>query len=133
MRVSGENRLRALGAALILVVGAVHLQQYVSFIHDVPTIGVLFALNALGAGALCVGLATPLRALAALGGIGLSAGALVSIAISRYATSGLFSYREPTLRTPVLIAVVAEIASIAVLGAYLTRARRHGATVRTTA
>ena len=43
------DALRYLGALATLVVGAVHLQQYADFISDVPTIGVLFLLNGLGA------------------------------------------------------------------------------------
>ena len=118
-----EDGLKLAAAVLLLVVGIVHIQQYASFIKDVPTIGPLFALNGFGAGALCVMLATRGRLLAALGGIGLCAGSLVSIAISRYAAAGFFSYREPTLRTPVLIAVVAELIAIAVLALYAQRSR----------
>jgi EamA domain-containing membrane protein RarD len=110
--------LRLLGAAATLVVGVVHLQQYADFIHDVPTIGVLFLLNAAGAGAVAVVLATRRATLGALGGIALCAGAIVSIAISMSA-GGLFDYTEPTFRAPVAIAVAAEAAAIVLLVAYL--------------
>lgn len=113
--------LPALGAILVIVVGVVHLQQYADFIKDVPTIGTLFALNAAAAGALVVMLAfARLRTLAALGGIGLSIGSLVSIAISM-TDGGLFDYTEPTWRTPIVIAVVAEILAIVVLAAVARR------------
>lgn len=118
-----SSALRAVGGALILVVGVVHVQQYGSFIKDVPTIGVLFLLNGFGAGVICVMLATRLRLLGALGGIGLCAGALISIAVARYASTGLFDYREPTFRTPMVIAVIAEIAAIAVLAIMALRGR----------
>ncbi len=124
--------IRALGAVLILVVGAVHVEQYLDFIKDIPTIGVLFLLNGLGAGAICVVMATRLRLLGALSGIILSLGALVSIMIARYASSGLFNYREPTYRTPVVIAIAAEIAAIAVLAVY-ARAERSATTRPVTA
>jgi hypothetical protein len=40
--------LRLLAAALVLVVAGVHFQQYVDFMSQVPTVGVLFLLNAAG-------------------------------------------------------------------------------------
>lgn len=116
--------LRLLGGALVLVVGAVHVQQYASFIKDVPTVGVLFMLNGLGAGVICVILSTRLRLIGALAGIGLCAGALISIAVARYASTGLFNYREPTIRGPVAIAVVAEIAAVLVLATVVVKGRR---------
>jgi hypothetical protein len=110
--------LRYLGAVAILVVGAVHLQQYADFISDVPTIGMLFLLNGLGAGAVAILLATRRAPLGALAGIALCGGALVSIAISM-SDHGLFDYTEPTLRSAVVIAIAAEAAAIVLLLAYL--------------
>ncbi len=115
------DALRYLGAALVLVVGAIHLQQYLDFINDVPTIGELFLLNAAGAGAIAVILATRPRSLGALSGIALSAGALVSILIAL--TSTLFDYSEPSFRAPIGLAILAEAAAVVVLTAYLGRAR----------
>ncbi len=123
MHAGGGDRLRVVGALSTVVVGAVHLQQYADFIKDVPTIGVLFLLNALGAGVVCLLLATRARVLGALVGIALSATALVSIAISRYVAGGLFDYVEPTLRGPVLISVLAEVIAVVSLSAYLAGAR----------
>lgn len=61
---------RRAAAVLMLVIAAVHFQQYVDFMRHVPTVGVLFLLNAAGAAGLALALAGPdreLRALAALG------------------------------------------------------------------
>ena len=116
-----DDTLRYLGGVLILIVGAIHLQQYLSFISDVPTIGELFLLNAAGAGTVAVMLAAWPRSLGALSGIALSAGALVSIVIAL--TSKLFDYSEPTLRLPVALAILAEVIAIPVLAAYLLRSR----------
>jgi len=58
--------------------------------------------------------------LPALAGIALAVGALVSIAIALYAT--FFGYVE-TWRLPTVLAVVSEIAAVAVLAAFI-RARR---------
>ena len=119
--------LRYLGALATIVVGAVHLQQYADFIADVPTIGVLFALNGLGAGVVTILLASRRAALGAVGAIALSAGALVAVLISMTGT-GLFDYTEPTFRTAVVIAVVAEVAAVVLLLAYLALRRAPGRT-----
>ncbi len=117
------DRLRIAGALATFVVGAVHLQQYADFIKDVPTIGVLFLLNAFGAGVVCLLLGTRARLLGAVAGVAVSATALVSIAISRYIAGGLFDYVEPTLRGPVLISVLAEVIAVVSLTSYLAGAR----------
>ena len=116
--------LRYLGAIATLVVGAVHVQQYADIISDVPTIGVLFLLNGLAAGVVAILLATRRAALGALGGIALSAGALVSVLISM-TDGGLFDYTEPTFRSAVVIAIVAEAAAVVLLLAYLATQRRQ--------
>jgi hypothetical protein len=116
------DTLRYLGAIATLVVGAMHLQQYADFISDVPTIGELFLLNGLGAGAVLIMLGTRLAPLGALAGISLSAGALISIAIAM-TDGGLFDYQEPSFRTPVTLSVIAEIAAVMLLIAYLVRRR----------
>jgi len=116
--------LRYLGAIATLVVGAVHVQQYADFISDVPTIGVLFLLNGLAAGVVAILLAIRGASLGALGGIALSAGALVSVLISM-TDGGLFDYTEPTFRSAVVIAIVAEAAAVVLLLAYLATQRRQ--------
>ena len=118
MSASSRDALRHLGALATVVVGAVHLQQYADFMADVPTIGVLFLLNGLGAGVLAVVLVSRRPILGALGAIGLSASALVAVLISM-TDAGLFDYTEPTFRTAVVIAVAAEAAAVVLLGAYL--------------
>ncbi len=121
---SAHAGTRRLAAVLILVVGAVHLQQYADFIRDVPTIGTLFALNAVGAGVIVAMLTVPrMRVLAAIGGIGLCLGSLVSVALS-FTSSGIFEYTEQSLRTPIAIAIAAEVAGVIALAAGLLRGRR---------
>lgn len=119
--------LRFVGGVLVLVVGAVHLQQYADFIKDIPTIGELFLLNAAGAGVLAILLATPLHRLAELGGIGYALGTVVALGISRYADGGLFDYKETTLRTPVLISVIAALAAAVALAGSLLAGRSAAA------
>ena len=122
---TSSDRLWVLGAFTMLVVGAVHVQQFMGEVGDAPTIAELFLLNGIGAGGIVIGLVLPrFRLLAALGGIGLSVGALASLAIARYAENGIFDYTEPDLRAPVVVAILFEVASVALLSAYLASARR---------
>ena len=126
---SRSDLLRYLGALATIVVGVVHLQQYADFISDVPTIGVLFLLNGAGAGVVTVLLATGRAPLGALGAIALSAGALVAVLVSM-TDAGLFEYTEPTLRSAVVIAMVAEAAVVVLLLAYLATQRRAAPATR---
>jgi hypothetical protein len=122
------TRLRLLAAGLLLVVAGIHFQQYAVLLHPVPTIGVLFLLNAAGGAALVaaiLGRDRLLRRLALLGGLVLVIGALVSIALAM--NGGIFGYQEPSFRVPVVLAMIAEAAAIPALGASLLaelRARR---------
>ncbi len=120
---ASSDVLRYLGALATIVVGVVHLQQYADFISDVPTIGVLFLLNGAGAGVVAILLATRRAQLGALGGIALSAGALIAVLVSM-TDAGLFDYTEPTLRSAVVIAMVAEAAAVVLLLACLANQRR---------
>lgn len=120
-----SDALRYVAAALVFVVAGVHYQQYLDFLSQVDTIGVLFLLNAAGGAALVVLLLQRderLRQLGALGAIPLCLGSLVSILLSM--GPGIFGYQEPDWRTAVVIAVVAEVAALPVLAAYLASLRR---------
>lgn len=111
-----RSRTSLIAAVLVAVIAAVHLEQYIDFISAVPTIGVLFLLNAAGGAGLAAALLSDsrqLRLLAAVGGVGLAAGSLVSILIAL--AGSLFGYSEPTLRVPILIAILSEVAAIPVL------------------
>jgi hypothetical protein len=114
-----------LAAALVAVIAGVHFQQYVDFMSEVPKVGVLFLLNAAGGAGLVFALLSrecPLRLLATLGAMGLALGSLVSIGI---ALSGNFlGYSEPTLRLPILIAVVAEALVLPLLARLAVSERR---------
>lgn len=111
-----RSRLSVVAGVLVAVIAAVHLQQYIDFISEIPTIGVLFVLNAAGGAGLAVALISSdrtLRLLAAAGSIGLAAGSLISIVIAL--SGSLFGYSEPSLRLPIVIAILAEVAAIPVL------------------
>jgi hypothetical protein len=115
-----SDRLRFLAIGLLQCEGGVHLQQYESFLHSVPTINTLFLLNAVSAALTALTLAASRNSIAillALGTIGMSVVALVSLAIAR--ESVLFSYSEPTLRFPVLFAALVELATVLVASRFV--------------
>jgi hypothetical protein len=138
--VAGEIA-RYLGAISILVVGAVHAQQYYgAYFSVVPTIGTLFLLSFVGSGVVGVVLLAPVRRLgrnigdlililAALGAIGIAVGSLASLLVSEY--TPLFGFMESGYRLAIVLALVFDASTAVFLGAFVltvARARRrHGA------
>jgi hypothetical protein len=117
-----QRRLGWLAAALVAVIAAVHFQQYVDFMSQVPTVGVLFLLNAAGGAGIAAALLSRdirLRGVAASAAVGLALGSLVSIVIALQGS--FFGYAEPTLRLPIVLAIIAEVAVLPVLGLLLLR------------
>ena len=119
---------RYLGAVSILLVGAVHAQQYYdAYFSVVPTIGTLFLLSFVGAGAVGATLFMPMRrfgrageailALAALGGIGIAVGTFVSLLISEY--TPLFGFMESGYRLAVVLTLLFDVMTTAFLGFFL--------------
>lgn len=124
MRLRGKSATCLFAASLVAVIAGVHFEQYVDLMSEVPTVGVLFLLNASGGAGLAFALLSAertLRVLAALGSIGLALGSLASVAIAL--TGSFFGYSEPTLRIPILIAMLAEALVIPVLLLMLRRER----------
>ena len=122
--------LRTLGGMAVLVVGAVHLEQYFAEHFDVvPIIGPLFVLNFAGATLIGLGLLVPGARMGlfhlplALGGIALSATAFVFLFVSEH--QPLLGFQDYGYRTEILVALAAEAAAVLTLAAYLaTRAGR---------
>jgi hypothetical protein len=118
---------RRVGALALLVVGAVHLQQYFGADYSVlPTIGPLFLLNAVGCALVGFALLAPVHRLlsdrgadlavgllAALG-VTIALGSLVALYISE--TGTLFGFAEDGYGTAIVIAIVAEVATVLLLG-----------------
>ena len=121
--------VRALGALALLVVGAVHLQQFFSLYSEIPTIGTLFVLNFAGATGIGLGLLAPVERLPgragrgappllALAGVALAATSFVFLWISE--RTPLFGFMEPGYDpTAIAIARVSEVATVVLLGAFL--------------
>jgi len=117
---------RMVGALGVLVVGAVHLEQYFGVHFDVvPTIGPLFALNFAGAIVIGLGLLAPLRRLhplLALGGIALATTSFVFFFVSEH--QSLFGFQDYGYRPAIIVALVAEVVAVLSLGVYLTARAR---------
>jgi hypothetical protein len=139
-RDTGMQRvLRVLGALAVLVVGAVHLEQYFGVHYRVvPVIGPLFLLNFIGATALGLLLLAPTEriidrmfggggrafvALLALGAIALAVVAFVFLFLSEHMM--LFGFEEYGYRGAIYISLAAEAATAVLLMGYLgSRLRR---------
>jgi hypothetical protein len=111
--------MRRLGAITLLIVGAVHLQQYIGNDYSVlPTIGPLFLLNAIGAGIVAIGLLAPIErmlgdrhahlatGLLTVVALAIAVGSLVALFIAE--SQPLFGFMENGYDTPILIAIAAE-------------------------
>jgi hypothetical protein len=113
--------LRILGAAAILVVGAVHLEQYFGVhFRVVPVIGPLFLLNFIGSLVIAAGLLLPLRrlhALFALGGIGIGVVSFAFLELSEH--GGIFGFQDYGYRAAIVVALAAEAAAAVLLACYL--------------
>jgi hypothetical protein len=128
----GAAVLRTVGGIAILVVGAVHLQQYFGVhIDKVPTIGTLFLLNFAGATVIGLGLLLPWARLGgihlplALGGIGLAATSFVFLFISEH--QPLFGFQDHGYRAAIVIALAAEAIAVVALAAYVVAGSRSRA------
>jgi hypothetical protein len=127
---------RYLGAGSIVVVGAIHLQQYYdAYFSAVPTIGTLFLLTFIGSVVVGAILVLPVRRLdprigdltlllAALAGIGTALGTLVALLISEYRP--LFGFMESGYRLAIVLTIVFDSLTTVSLGAFvLILARRY--------
>jgi hypothetical protein len=120
---------RYLGAVSILLVGAVHAQQYYdAYFSVVPTIGTLFLLSFIGAGVVGTTLFMPVRllgrrvgdlilSLAALGAIGIALGTMVSLLISEYRP--LFGFMESGYRLAIVLTLLFDSLTTVFLGLFL--------------
>ena len=125
---------RFLGALSILVVGAIHAQQYYKdYFSVVPTIGTLFLLSFIGAGIVGLVLLAPVHRLggvgdlilaaAALGAIGIALGTLVSLLVSEY--HPLFGFMESGYRLAVVLTFLFDGLTTVFLGFFLTALPRR--------
>ena len=120
---------RYLGASAVVATGGAHIEQYaVDSYSTVPTIGTLFLLNFVAAIVIAAGLIAPLRrvtgrytepvrAVLAVGGIGLAVLSLAGLFVSE--SSGLFGFVEHGYRMAIVVAIAVEGAAIVFLVVFL--------------
>lgn len=120
---------RYFGAVSILLVGAVHAQQYYgAYFSVVPTIGTLFLLSFIGSGVVGTVLLAPVRrlgrnvgdlvlVLAALGAIGIALGSLASLLISEYMP--VFGFMESGYRLAIVLALLFDALTTVFLGLFV--------------
>jgi hypothetical protein len=135
-RVQFALMARVLGALSLLAVGAVHLQQYDALYSAIPTIGSLFLLNFVGASVLGLGLLAPIErlpgrfgavalVLSTVAGIALAATSFVFLLVSE--RTPLFGFMEPGYDpAAIMVARIAEGATVLLLGAFLAARRASG-------
>jgi hypothetical protein len=108
----------ALGALALAGEALVHVQQFADLFRDVRWIGPLFLANAVAIVVVIGGLALRrTRQIAALAGVVISVVALGSLVVSY--GQGLFGWQDGGFRTPVALAVIAEVAAVVLLTAAL--------------
>ncbi len=120
---------RGLGAVAVLLIGAVHLDQYFGPYEAIPTIGTLFVVNFVAATMIGLALLAPMEhvagrfagatvALVTVSGIGLAAVSYLLLLVSE--RTPLFGFQEPGY-DPSAIALTrgAEVAAVLLLGASL--------------
>ena len=120
---------RYLGAVSLLMVAAIHAQQYYdAYFSAVPTIGRLFMLNIVGASAAALILLAPIKllgrrvgdpilVLTALVGIGVAAGAFAALIISEY--TPLFGFMESGYRLAIELSLLFEGLATFLLTAFI--------------
>lgn len=133
--------MRILGAITLVSVGVVHLQQYVGAgYNELPTIGPLFLLNAIGAAVVALGLLLPLERLLperlgnlavcalALAGVAIAGAALVALFVSE--SQPLFGFEEYGYNTAIKIAIATEAATVVLLAPVVVTKLRLAARAR---
>ncbi len=107
---------RLLGVGLTAAMGWIHLHLWVDGFREVPVVGTLFLLNAIGAAVLAVALlVVPARLLSAVAAVTavFTAGTLAGLILSL--TVGLFGVQE-SVQTPVVLpTLMVESAGVLVL------------------
>ena len=115
-----------LAAACVLVAGLQHARLYHRGYAEVPVVGALFFLNAIGSAAVVLTLIMRRAWLFVLGALSICVPSLASIAISH--SSGFLGFREGGYDADALIIVVAEVAAVllALAGGAVAAARARG-------
>ena len=127
--ITSTDPIRALGAVMVLLGGAIHLQQYWRVFHA-QDIGPSFIANAIASLLVGIALLAWVGAVPAIIGVLLSAASLVALLASR--TTGLFGFEAVGFGVAEYEAVVVEVAAVVLLVWSMVRARWAGIARSTT-
>lgn len=128
--INARELLRFAGALALLGIGIDHVVEYYGDSYStIPTIGTLFFLNFASATIITAGLLAPVRRLAgrwadallallAISGIGIATGSLIGLLLSE--NGGLFGFAEQGYREAIVVSIVFEVATILLLGLFVT-------------
>lgn len=122
-----RKHLRIGLALLVLVGGAVHLQQFLNGFSSIPVIGPMFLANALTSVAVAILLIWRSHAVWVIAGAAIAAGSLGALLISR--GPGLFGYVSTTFGVAEAIVVSSEVMALMAAAALLVK-RHHVAPAR---
>ncbi len=117
-----DKHLRIALAVLVLIGGAIHLQQFLNGFSSIPVIGPMFLANALASVAVAILLVWSDHVLWVIAGAAIAAGSLGALLISR--GPGLFGYVSTTFGVAEAIAVISEVIALIVAAALLPN-RHH--------
>lgn len=117
-----SRRLRMTLAALVLLGGLIHIQQFLAGFSSIPIVGPLFLVNGFASAVVAGLLVWRSEPLWIVGATMIGAGSLAAILISR--GPGLFGYVSTTFEAPEALAVISE-GAVVLLGALLLNRSRQ--------
>lgn len=107
---------RAVGAALLLLCGGVHLYLYAGEqYHEIPTVGPLFIMTGVVAAVFAVAVVVVRRPLLDLAAAGFALSVLGGYLLTLYLPNGLFLFKEPGVSYSGGLAIFSEVGAAAVL------------------
>jgi hypothetical protein len=122
------SRHRGFGAgtaALLLVIGVVHLHLWLDGYRHLPTIGPLFLVAVVSSALLAVVVSVRINPVIAVAAAAFAAGTLTANILSLWLPDGLFHFKEVGVSYSGGFAIASEIGVVALLGVWAHRRFRH--------
>jgi hypothetical protein len=112
-------------AALLLVIGVVHLHLWLDGYRHLPTIGPLFLVAVVSSALLAVVVSVRINPVIAVAAAAFAAGTLTANILSLLLPEGLFCFKEVGVSYSGGFAIASEIGVVALLGVWAHRRSRH--------
>ena len=123
---STHRALRAGTAALLLVIGVVHLHLWLDGYRNLSTIGPLFLVAVVSAVALAIVAAVRINAVIAVAAASFAAGTLAANILSLLLPDGLFHFKEIGVSYSGGFALASEVGVVVLMGISAHKRFRHG-------